>query len=267
MKTFLKILGIGAVATICRLVFQLLIPDAAQTVLPPSSFMENGTLPLAFSIYAIFVYSVLAALFLLVRQGIAGTGVVQGLKYAFALCVLWAVYLFEPLPHATSIMKDSVAYVLADGIALLIMGLMAGWLLPGKDAMATKDRTPRVSALIGIVAPMIVFVAGRLLLYTVFDIYSSFDQRIPATISWCVAAGVVASGVTLWLADRASVLGKFCQPFVVGLMIYAVNLVLFNGFLLLVFDFSKLDLVLRTGIDIIALSLGLWLAAVYMRKR
>jgi hypothetical protein len=273
MKTVLKILIVGAITTACRLIFQLLIPDTGQTVLPPSGLVVSGTLPIVFSVYGLFVYSVLTASFLLVRQGIAGAGVIGGLKFGLTLCVLWTVYLFEPLPHATSIMQDSIAYVLADGAALLIMGLLAGLLLTDRgianarftvntvapsheSAVNAETDAPRVKVVAWIAIPAIVFVAGRLLLYVVFGIYSSFADRPVVTIVWCVATGIVSAGVVLWLGGRAGVLGRFRHPLAVGCAVYALNIVLFNGFMLLVFDFSKLDLGLRTGIDVVAVSLG-----------
>jgi hypothetical protein len=65
---------------------------------------------------------------------------------------------------------------------------------------------------------------------------------------------------------RVRVLGRLRRPLAVGLAIYAINLVMLNGFMLIVFDFSILDLGLRTGIDIIAISLGRLFAALLMAK-
>ena len=43
--TILKILLIGVVTTIVRIIGQLSIPAGEQTVLAPSVFAENGTMP------------------------------------------------------------------------------------------------------------------------------------------------------------------------------------------------------------------------------
>jgi hypothetical protein len=73
--------------------------------------------------------------------------------------------------------------------------------------------------------------------------------------------------VTLWLGGRVGALGKFRHSLAVGPAIYAMNWVLFNGFMLIVFDFNIPDLGLRTGIDIIAVSLGYLLAALLMANK
>ena len=129
MKTFFKVLLVGMLTVSCRLVFQLLIPDTDQTVLPPSIFVVKGLLPLVFTVYGFVTYSAISALFLLVRNHIHGTKILQGIKYGAAYCALWVVYLWEPLPHQASIMIDGIAYCIADGAGLLIMGVFTGLLL------------------------------------------------------------------------------------------------------------------------------------------
>jgi hypothetical protein len=275
MKMILKALTIGAITTICRVALQLLMVDTGQTVLQPSVFAVSGTLPIAFSVLALFTYSLLAAAFLLFDRGITGAGVSRGLKYGTALCLGWVVYLFEPLPHGVSIWLDNVAYALADGAALLIMGLLIGLLLADKGTFrenangavhASRGMVLSPTA-VQILIPMIVFVAGRLLQYLVLDIYSSFNSRPTATILWCVMAGIVSAGATLWLRARVEIYGKYKHPLAIACALFAINLVLFNSFMPLVFDFSVLDLCLRTGIDIIAIVFGLLLATSFIKRR
>ncbi|MDR0824499.1 MAG: hypothetical protein LBN74_05355 [Prevotella sp.] len=248
MKNFFKILLIGVITTIFRIVIQLFIPSSTQTVLSPSLFVKDGTLPLAFSALAIVAYSLIAAMFLLVKSGISGTSMKQGLKYAVSLSFLWSVYLFEPLPHATSILKDSIAYVLADSISLIIMGLLLGVFFKSEEVIH-GDRINNL-ILILLFVPTILFVLGRLIQYKVLGIYSSFDGEPLKTILWCITVGVVSSLVVNFLSKQGKSVSK-------GLFIYAVNLIFFNSFMLLVFDFSVVDLTLRTGIDIVAISVGI----------
>jgi hypothetical protein len=43
---------------------------------------------------------------------------------------MWAVYLFEPLPHSEGAgFTNIIAYPLADGIALIVLGLLIGLIL------------------------------------------------------------------------------------------------------------------------------------------
>ncbi|HJB15175.1 MAG TPA: hypothetical protein IAA05_03925 [Candidatus Blautia excrementipullorum] len=49
-KNILKIFLVGLVVTIVRIIGQLSIPAGEQTVLEPSIFAQNGTMPLAFTV-------------------------------------------------------------------------------------------------------------------------------------------------------------------------------------------------------------------------
>lgn len=256
MKVFLKLLATGILTTICRIIFQLLLPSSTQTVLEPSIFVKNGTLPLAFSLLAIFAYSSIAGLFLLVQSGISGTSNQQGMKYALALNLVWAVYLFEPLAHATSIMLDSVAYVIADGISLFIMGFLLGVFFKCDEKVnsAVKDH----KTIILVVIPIILFVLGRVILYKVVNIYAVFNTQPLKTFVWCTIVGLVTSLVVIWLTKQG-------QSIVKALLIYAINLIFFNSFMLLVFDFSMIDLAFRTGVDIMAISIGAMITIRYRK--
>ena len=86
VKNILKMLLIGLATTIVRIIGQLSIPSGGQTVLTPSVFAQNGTMPLAFTVYGIFAYSLIASLFLLIRNRLGGTGILQGLKYGLSCC-------------------------------------------------------------------------------------------------------------------------------------------------------------------------------------
>ncbi len=124
MKNILKILLIGLVTTIVRIIGQLSIPAGEQAVLAPSVFTRNGTMPLAFTIYGIFAYSLIASLFLLIQSRLGGNRILQGLKYGLSCCAVWIVYLLEPLPHVATI--DRITYPVADSLALIVMGLLLG---------------------------------------------------------------------------------------------------------------------------------------------
>ncbi len=50
MKNILKIFLVGLATTIVRIIGQLSIPAGEQTVLSPSIFAQNGTMPLSFTV-------------------------------------------------------------------------------------------------------------------------------------------------------------------------------------------------------------------------
>ena len=113
--------------TIVRIIGQLFIPVGTQDVLKPSVYVNNGTMPMAFTIYGILVYTIIVFMFLLVKDKISGDRAMRGLKYSVSCCLVWVVYLLEPLPHVA--FMDKFTYPIADSIALLVLGSLSGLLL------------------------------------------------------------------------------------------------------------------------------------------
>ena len=255
MKNLLKLLFIGVITTVVRVIGQLSIPAGEQTVLQPSVFAQNGTMPLAFTVYGVLAYSFIAALFLLIRNQMGGNRILQGLKYGIACCVIWIAYLWEPLPHVAPL--DRVTYPIADSLALLVMGLLLGWLLakPGRSANRPIKRKKQ-NFFLPIFAITGCFLAARLVQYLYFDIYSAFDYTTTQTLLWALLTGFAVACVTAWLYQYIGSISRIKTALVLGGLLFGVDLALFNFFMPLVFDADIPDLILRTVIDILAVTLG-----------
>ena len=252
IKNILKILLIGFATTIIRIIGQLSIPAGEQTVLAPSIFAQNGTMPLAFTVYGIFAYSLIAALFLLIRDRMAGNRILQGLKYGLVCCAVWIVYLLEPLPHVAVL--DRITYPIADSVALIIMGLMLGWLFGKSKCSAGWQKT--AFSVFPVLTVTVCFFAGRMIQYFIFDTYSSFDEKTLETVLWCLLTGIVISCVMVWLNLHISNGNRIKRAMILGCLLFGVDLILFNFFMPLVFSADIPDLVLRTFVDILAVTLG-----------
>ena len=100
------------------------------------------------------------------------------------------------------------------------------------------------------------FLAGRMIQYLIFDIYSSFAEKPVETVLWCLLTGIAISCVTAWLRPRISHGSRLKRAMVLGCLLFGVDLILFNFFMPLVFDADIPDLILRTFIDILAVTLG-----------
>ncbi|MDO4554334.1 MAG: hypothetical protein Q4B70_04215 [Lachnospiraceae bacterium] len=256
MKNMLKFIGkillIGTVTTIVRIIGQLLIPAGSQTVLEASVFVKNGTMPVAFTIYGLFAYSIIASLFLLVKEGINGTRIIRGLKYAISCCMIWVIYLLEPLPHVA--FMDKFTYPIADSCALLVMGILAGILLCEKEVSIEKE-TVKLKWL-PTIAISGCFLIGRMIQYCLIDIYSCFEQDKVSSIIWSALTGLIISFVIQWLNQKIIATNKGVKYILIGVVLFGVDLFLFNFFMPLVFDADIPDLILRTCIDIAGTTIG-----------
>ena len=252
IKNILKILLIGFATTIIHIIGQLSIPAGEQTVLAPSIFAQNGTMPLVFTAYGIFAYSLIAALFLLIRGRMVGNRILQGVKYGLVCCAVWIVYLLEPLPHVAAL--DRITYPIADSVALIIMGLMLGWLLGKSKCSAGWQKT--AFPILPVLTVTVCFFAGRMIQYLIFDTYSSFDEKSLETVLWCVLTSIAISCVLVWLNLHISNGNRIKRAMILGCLLFGVNIILFNFFMPLVFSTDIPDLILRTLVDILAVTLG-----------
>ena len=248
IKNFSRLIFIGMTTTIVRIIGQLVIPAGEQTVLSPSIFAQNGTMPIAFTIYGIFAYSLIAALFLLIRKRTGG----NRLRYGFACCAVWIVYLWEPLPHVAPL--DRITYPVADGLALIVMGLLLGWLF-GHTGPSVKKRSWKMLALPVLIITLC-FIAGRLLLYCVIGIYSSFPEKTVETLLWCLLTGFVTACAMAWLNRYVDGGSRIKRSLILGTLLFGVDLFLFNFFMPLVFSADIPDLILRTLTDTFAVTVG-----------
>lgn len=149
---------------------------------------------------------------------------------------------------------DRITYPIADSLALIVMGLLLGRLFGNPAQQADKANLPfsGLSAL----AVTGCFLAGRMIQYFVFDVYSSFDEKPLETVLWCLLTGIATSCVMVWLNRYVDSGGRIKRALILGGLLFGVNLVLFNFFMPLVFAADIPDLILRSFIDILAVTVG-----------
>lgn len=210
-------------------------------------------MPIAFSIYGIVAYAGIASLFLMIKNQMKGTGIWKGLKYAFSCCAVWVIYLLEPLPHVAPM--DKFTYPLADSAALLAMGCLSGLFLCDKEENSKGDKKFRI-AIVPTIIITLSFVAGRIVQYAFFQSYSCFYSKTVETMIWVLGTGIVLSMVMQWLNANLNVKRSLIRVLLVGIVLFGVDLAFFNFFMPLVFEADIPDLIMRTGIDIIAVTLG-----------
>ena len=122
---------------------------------------------------------------------------------------MWIVYLWEPLPHVAPL--DRITYPVADGLALIVMGLLLGWLfgqtrLPVKSAVGSCPPFPDLSQPFGASR------AASVLRYRYLFVLPRKNRR---DLLWCLLAGFVIACAMAWLnryVDGNSRIKKIVDP-------------------------------------------------------
>jgi hypothetical protein len=248
----LKLVLIGFITTILRAMLQTLMPVGQQTVLAPSMFINNGSMPIVFMLYGTFAYTVIASNFLILHKSLSGTRIIKGLKFGILYSLLWSIYLLEPLAHGAPI--DKITYPIADSAVLIVMGLLLGRFIAISSPIKKHKFTKHSFWSIGFIT--VLFFIGRMIEYTIFNIYSSFDKATVSSIVWVIGTGIVIGLVFDYINPLMGSKSITCKSFIFAFVIFGVDLFALNFFIPIVFSFDILDLFTRTIVDIIFVFIG-----------
>jgi hypothetical protein len=252
----LKLVFIGFIATLLRAMMQPLMPVGQQTVLAPSMFINNGSMPIAFMVYGTFAYTIIAAIFLILHKHLSGNRIIKGLKFGILFSLLWSMYLMEPLAHGAPI--DKITYPIADSAVLILMGLMLGRFIaissPVKKYKFTNHSLRNISVI------TVLFFIGRVIEYKIFNIYSTFNNSPLSSIIWVIGTGIVIGLIFDYINPLVISTSITYKSFIFGVVIFGVDLIAFNFFIPIVFSFDIIDLFTRTFVDIIFVFIGSYIA-------
>ena len=213
---------------------------------------------IAFTIYGIFAYSIIAALYFFIEKNLLGNKIIKGIKYGITCAVIWIVYLLEPLPHVNSI--DRITYPMADSAALIVMGLLLGLFCSMDNPKMEHDKNRNIlNDIFSVCCITICFAVGRVIQYVLIDIYSSFENEKLYTFLWVALTGFVIGATMLYLKEYLVKRSRIKTSLILGCMLFGIDLLLFNFFMPLVFSTDIPDLIIRTLIDIIAITIGIYL--------
>lgn len=263
-KRWANVILIIIVITIFRTMIQPFIPESGPSPFSPSPFVRSGLLPVAFLAYGFIMLGALALVFVLIQGRLPGTKLMKGLMFSLAFGALWFVYLLEPLPHSTWQLPQALYYPIVDGVTLASLGLLLGLFV----ATDSKERSAmRISpGTLAILAVPAVFIIGRLVSYTTFHIYSSYATRPLDTLLWCSAMGLWAGIMYLMLSPGIGTKSPLAKAAFFGVAVFGINIFLNDLFMPIPFDmplwgmgiFSYEDMVVRTAMDVISVTAGVY---------
>jgi hypothetical protein len=222
---------------------------------------EEGLLPVAFLLYAFLAYGLIALLFVSIQHDLPWTKTKKGLAYGLILGLLWAIYLLEPLPYNLNYSLASILlFPFADGIAIVFLGVLSGRFLASDSPGWGKQSAEKWT--LTLFSVTVFFLIGRLLDYTVFNIFSAYSIKPLDTLAWVAATGFWGAITYLVLSSRITLRSAVKRTAYFGLLIFGLNLIVFNGFLALAVEVDLIDLFVRTAVDISFVALGVFIAEV-----
>ncbi len=253
-RGWLKLFCVAFLATMFRVIIQLFIPSTSQAYFPPSIIVNAGLLPLVFTVYAFFGYSLLGIVFVLIQRRLPFNKLVKGLVFGGLFALMWVAYLFEPLPSASGSVVDLLSYPLADGSGLVCLGLLLGLFLASKEKQPHAIGINRKTAVI-VVFPL-VFVVIRVLGYLFLPILSSFITSPLQTLIWAAITGLSIGLMYSVLSMGIEAKSPFAKAALFAVVVFGIDLFFFNFFIPLVFEISLLDIFLRGLIDVLSVLIG-----------
>jgi hypothetical protein len=149
-------------------------------------------------------------------------------------------------------------------------GLTFGFLFGVMWAIYLLEPVPHIEGLPLLLIPVL-FIAGRMLSYNVFQIYSSYAVRQSDTILWVTATGFWIGVMYLLLKPGIPDKSSFLKAIYFAIFIYGIDYLLFNLFMPLVFDYqiwpvgtllSYADLFVRASMDILSVAAGVYICEI-----
>jgi hypothetical protein len=223
----------------------------------PSVFVKAGLLVPLFILYAFAIFLATGLVFILIEKGLPGSRLHKGAMFSLAYGLLWFLYFLEPLTTGPQSLIVLLAYPVVDGTTFALLGLLLGWFV-GTDSPGEKSGSsgPGILALAAI---PVAFAIARLCAYGAHSFFSAFDTRPFDTLLWVAATGVWIGAMYFML--RPGIRGKapLEKAAFFGLVVVGLNLLLFNLLIPIVFAADPADLVIRTAIDAVAVTIGVYI--------
>lgn len=264
MKPAVRFLLIVLASTVFAIVLHQLHHDPLMTLSTKarSVVITSGLFPpVAFGSLAA-TFAILGLVFLAIQNSLPGTRRYKGALFGIALGGMYVVgmieaYVVYPVPLFGEIYTGVV-----DGAGILLMSLLLGRYMADDGPEAVGMEYP-VSALLIITA---CYVAVRYFSYTVLQIESTWATRPLATFLWTAGMGAWVGVMYVLVGRGISPARPARQALFFGGLVFGINWLLFNLFVLLFIQVPLLDLLYRGAFDSAAIVAGGYISSFFSAK-
>jgi hypothetical protein len=249
-----KIMGIVLICTLFDIVVHYFGPDTLDIGLPKSVIVKNGLLIPATILLFFITFGALAGIFVLIQETLPGTKLYKGLRYGLLFGGLWFIGMFEP---GLSPLWLSFVSGLADGLPILLLGILLGVLTATDTGHNLEQRA--ANPMLSIVTVTLLYTIGRYFSYAIIHIDSAYTTLPFATLFWTVGMGLWVGVMVQLLKQGVKGNSPLKRALIFGGIIYGTDWLLYHLFMILFFEMSLVDLVLRAGTDAIFVTIGVFI--------
>ena len=252
-----KILLAVFVSALVDVILHRLFAPRIEYNYSPSIFIEKGFFLPAVSIALILWFGTLAIIFVLIQTNLSGTKMMKGLRFGIAFAVLCFLAILEMCLVFDSSLVDELCTSTTDGLSILLLGLLLGS-LTGTDSTVPSSRM-KLNQKSFIVIPLI-FLMGRYFGYMIINIMSAYSEKPIGTFLWTLGVGYWIA-VMYWLLEETRKRSPMVQAVRFGVMIFGSYWLIYNSFVLLFLKLSIWNVFLRVIIDVLSITVGIWIAS------
>lgn len=218
--------------------------------------------PAAFAGLAI-AFGIMGLMFLAIQKNLRGTKRVKGALFGVALGGMYLVGVVEASVVYPVSLLGEVYTGMVDGSGILLMSLLLGKYMaddvPGGESLGYR-------VLPAVLLIPVVYVLMRYFSYTVLRIESSYSTRPLATLLWTAGMGCWVGAMYILVGRDMPRRSPLEQAAVFGGLVFGINWVLFNLFVLLFIEIPVSDLLYRSVFDSLAVIIGVCLASEFSSR-
>jgi len=229
----------------------------------PSIFAEKGLILPAATIMLVILFTVIAVVFAIVQDKLPGTKTMKGWRYGIAFGILTFMAIIEVNLIFDCSLINELRGSISDGVSILLMALMLSR-MTGTDNQITQQNV-KFSWKPFVLIPLF-FLVGRYFGYAIVHILSAYAQKPWATFLWTLSIGLWLSVIYQLLREARNDIPAMIRAIRFGGFIFGCFWLIYILFLLVYVKVSVLDLFVRFIIDVVFVTIGIWLVEVIEQR-
>lgn len=229
-----------------------------------SVVVTSGYFPPAALASLAVAFCVMGLVFLAIQKRLHGTKQRKGAFFGIALGGMYLVGMIEAYVTYPVSLFGEIYTGMVDASGILLMSLLLGRYMADDVPDGERPVSPPFSVILIITA---IYVLMRYFSYTVLQIESSFPTRPLATFLWTAGMGCWIGVMYLLIGGGIRNETPFRQAVVFGGLVFGINWIIYNLFVLLFIRASVLDLLSRAVFDALAIMIGVFVSSFFTRKR